>query len=94
MNPRGKPGRMDRRGFFTSLGRASALGAMAAMAVGLATRQRTNGEEACVNQGICRGCPSFDTGCGLPQALSARAVLGRQTPVDADVPNTTRGGRA
>jgi hypothetical protein len=81
MNPTGKTGSMDRRGFFASLGRVSVLGALAALAAGLASRGRTNGEEPCTNQGICRGCPSFDSGCGLPQALSARAVLGRQ-PVD------------
>lgn len=29
----------------------------------------------CVNQGICRGCFAYDD-CNLPQALSAKQVLG------------------
>jgi len=32
--------------------------------------------EQCGNAGICRGCASFH-GCGLPQALSAKAALAR-----------------
>jgi len=30
--------------------------------------------QACINQGICRGCGAFED-CGLPQALSAKQVL-------------------
>jgi hypothetical protein len=29
------------------------------------------GRQACVNNGICRGCAAYDE-CGLPQALSAK----------------------
>lgn len=29
--------------------------------------------ETCTNQGICRSCGRFE-GCGLPQALSAKAA--------------------
>jgi len=31
--------------------------------------------QVCVSAGICRGCEAFED-CGLPQALSAKQVLG------------------
>lgn len=65
----------SRREFFRRLGRNLALGA-AAVVTGVlgARRRRANKSQACVNQGVCRGCPSFD-GCGLPQALSAKQAM-------------------
>jgi hypothetical protein len=61
-----------RREFFRRLGRNLALGAAAVVTGVLGARRRgATKNHACVNQGVCRGCPSFD-GCGLPQALSAK----------------------
>jgi hypothetical protein len=34
--------------------------------------------QACINQGICRGCGAF-AGCGLPQALSAKEFQPRRS---------------
>ncbi len=50
----------------------SALGIASAKLVA-----RSNGQ-TCVNNGICRGCDSFDD-CGLPSALSAKEAGVRQT---------------
>jgi len=58
-----------RRDFFRSIARLIVLGGAVG---GVAALTRKTGE-SCVNQGICRGCPAFD-GCGLPQALSAKAA--------------------
>jgi hypothetical protein len=72
---------LDRRAFFKNVARWSLAGGMAAAVVGATVRARdvassgASGESPCVNEGICRGCPVF-TGCGLPQALSAKKVLG------------------
>ena len=63
--------RLSRREFFLAAGRwllAAALGATAVRL--LVGRPRLRGQ-SCVNQGVCRGCAAF-SGCGLPQALSAR----------------------
>jgi hypothetical protein len=65
---------LDRRTFFKNVARWSLAGGMAAAAV-VAWRRRPISEPACVNEGVCRGCPAY-TGCGLPQALSAKKVLG------------------
>jgi hypothetical protein len=51
--------------------RYGAFAAISAMAARLIMRRS---REKCVNEGICRGCTEFPD-CGLPQALSARAVL-------------------
>jgi hypothetical protein len=48
--------------------RNAALGGLAAVTGVLVARQ---GRQACVNNGICRGCAAYDE-CGLPQALSAK----------------------
>ncbi len=39
-------------------------------------RRRLLREGRCLNRGICRDCTVFED-CGLPRALSTRAVLGR-----------------
>jgi len=67
-----------RRTFFRKLAAGVALSALGALTAVLASRRtpRTAGE-ICTNRGLCRGCPAF-TGCGLPQALSARQVLGKK----------------
>ena len=51
--------------------RSGALAAIGAVAARLVLRRS---REKCINQGICRGCTDF-ADCGLPQALSARAIL-------------------
>ena len=71
--------RIGRRNFLKTLGRALLLVGIGALAFKLLGRRggrflaggRTLRGQTCVNEGICRGCPSF-SGCGLPQALSAR----------------------
>ncbi len=65
-----------RRQFLRDGFRYAVLGAVAAVTGKLAARQagRPAGQ-LCVNAGICRGCEEFDD-CGLPQALSAKEVLG------------------
>jgi hypothetical protein len=49
-------------------------GAFAAIGAVVARLFARRSRETCINQGICRGCTEFSD-CGLPQALSARAVL-------------------
>ena len=51
--------------------RYGAFAAVSAVAAHLVARRL---RETCVNEGICRGCTQFSD-CGLPQALSLRAVL-------------------
>ena len=58
-----------RREFLRSIARLAVLGGAAGGVVALT---RKSGE-TCVNEGVCRGCPVFG-GCGLPQALSAKAA--------------------
>jgi hypothetical protein len=63
---------MSRREFLVSLGRLGAGAALAFLGVRLLRRRPRDRSEECANDGVCRGCPTFD-GCGLPAALSARA---------------------
>lgn len=58
----------SRRGFLRSVGRITLL---AALTGGTALLVGRRNKETCVNSGICRGCAEF-SGCGLPQALSAK----------------------
>ena len=51
--------------------RYGALAAISSVAARLIVRRS---RETCINGGICRGCTKFSD-CGLPQALSAKAVL-------------------
>jgi hypothetical protein len=61
----------SRREFLRAAARYSLLSGLAAAGV-MAVRRRQG--ERCVNAGVCRGCQAF-TGCGLPQALSAKNAL-------------------
>jgi hypothetical protein len=78
--PRGTArGGVTRREFLTTLARGLLLigiGALAVKLLGVRLGRRrvgspTRSGETCINRGICRGCTAF-SGCGLPQALSAR----------------------
>ncbi len=62
----------SRREFFRAGARYGALALVSALAGLVAQRQRLSGQ-VCVNSGICSGCSIFAT-CGLPQALSRRAM--------------------
>jgi len=67
---------VGRRQFFRDGLRYTLLGGLAAVSGKLVARQagRPAGQ-VCISAGICRGCAAFDD-CGLPQALSAKDVLG------------------
>jgi hypothetical protein len=53
------------------------LGGLAVVSGKLAARQGARpAGQVCLSAGICRGCAAFED-CGLPQALSAKAVAGR-----------------
>jgi hypothetical protein len=64
---------ISRRTFLKSAARLAAAGGLALLAWRLLGfgRWGKRTREICVNEGICRGCPTF-TLCGLPAALSAR----------------------
>ena len=64
---------MSRRGFLVSLARLGAGAALALVGARVLRRRPALTGEDCVNDGLCRGCPTFG-GCGLPAALSAKAV--------------------
>ena len=64
-----------RREFFRAAVRYAALAGVGVASAVLARRGAQGlGGQSCVNQGICRGCGEF-TGCGLPQALSAKRAM-------------------
>ena len=66
----------NRRQMFTRLLRYATLGVVGGAGVSLAAkRRRLMREHKCVNKGICSGCGAYDA-CGLPQAISAKRVLG------------------
>lgn len=62
----------SRREFFRTAARSAGLAALA-LAAAVAVRPRPTAGQRCVNRGICSGCAVF-AGCGLPQALSAKAA--------------------
>jgi hypothetical protein len=70
---------LKRREFLRTLGRGLLLAGIGALALRLLGpgifRRRGGGRtlrgQTCINLGVCRGCSAF-SGCGLPQALSAR----------------------
>jgi hypothetical protein len=67
-------GRANRREFFRGGARYALLTALGAVSAILF--KRSGGKltgQTCLNQGICSKCTVF-TGCGLPQALSAKQV--------------------
>ncbi|UCG48839.1 MAG: hypothetical protein JSU94_03475 [Phycisphaerales bacterium] len=69
----------DRREFLVRVVRSATLVSLAAGGVAAFVKRRSLVRQGkCLNAGICRGCAAFE-GCGLPQALSARAVLERTT---------------
>lgn len=59
----------SRREFLFGLVRWGAIAGAAGVAVKLTVKDG----ETCTNQGICSSCGRFE-GCGLPQALSAKAT--------------------
>jgi hypothetical protein len=62
----------NRREFMRDGFRYALLTGLAAVSVSLFKRSggKLSGQ-TCINQGICSNCTAF-TGCGLPQALSAK----------------------
>ncbi len=65
--------KMTRREFLCEIGRYG-LAVLLGGGIGvLLDRDR----EKCINQGICRGCATFDT-CHLPQAMSAKEAISRK----------------
>jgi len=66
----------SRRQFFRDGLRYIMLGGLMAASAKLVAREASRpAGRVCISAGICRGCAAFDD-CGLPQALSARGVLG------------------
>jgi hypothetical protein len=62
----------SRRQFFRDGLRFIMLGGLVAVGAKIAARP---GGQVCISAGICRGCAVFED-CGLPNALSAKEVLG------------------
>ena len=72
-----KPGNPSRRELLAGGLRYTAFGALAcAGAAAMFKRRRLVKEGKCTGGQICRGCESIEQ-CSLPQALSARKVLGK-----------------
>ncbi|MCK5529249.1 MAG: hypothetical protein KAI74_06165 [Kiritimatiellae bacterium] len=69
-----KNNRLTRRDALLSGGRIASAGLLAGLASFLLFKKKNpaKGNQVCISSGICRGCKVFD-GCGLPQALSAKA---------------------
>jgi hypothetical protein len=68
-----------RRQFLRDGLRYTILGALATVSGKLVARQaNTPAGQVCLSAGICRDCAAFDD-CGLPQALSAKEVLGHSS---------------
>ena len=66
----------SRRQFLRDGLRYFMLGGLAAVGGRLVARQANRpAGQVCISAGICRGCGAF-ADCGLPQALSAKEVLG------------------
>lgn len=67
-----QPRDASRRDFVRDGFRYALLAGLAAVSAVLFKRSRGKlSGQTCVNQGICSKCTAF-TGCGLPQALSAK----------------------
>ncbi len=67
----------NRREFLRGSLRYSLLAGLAAVSAALLRRRGSRlANQTCVNESICRGCAVFDD-CGLPQALSAKQIIGR-----------------
>jgi hypothetical protein len=68
-----------RRQFLRDGLRYTVLGVLAAVSGKLVARQAARpAGQVCISAGICRGCEVFED-CGLPQALSAKDVLGHSS---------------
>jgi len=70
----------NRREFLRGGARYALLAGLAAVSGTLVAKRRGEGlpSQACINQGICRGCGAVAE-CGLPQALSFKqATQGRR----------------
>jgi hypothetical protein len=68
-------GRRSRREFLRAAGRILIAGAIGYIGARLLKRASFTTGEACINNSICRGCSVY-SGCGLPQALSAKRARG------------------
>jgi hypothetical protein len=64
MKTKSQPVEVSRRNFI----RRAALGGLTALSATLLARRST---QACVNAGLCPGCPAYDD-CNLPRALSRK----------------------
>lgn len=62
----------NRREFFRAAGRYGLAGLLLAVTAVVSRKPAPPGQK-CVNQGICGGCGLLSS-CGLPQALSVKAV--------------------
>ncbi len=70
---------IGRREFIRSCGRSVLVGALALGALRLFIRKQVSlSGQTCVNHGVCAGCRAYRR-CGLPQALSRRRFLEKQT---------------
>ncbi len=79
MNTRSPSSGTGRRQFLRDGLRYTVLAGLAAVGGKLVARQAARpAGQTCISAGICRGCAAFDD-CGLPQALSAKEVLGRSS---------------
>jgi hypothetical protein len=71
------PEKQNRRQLFKSLVRYGTLGLIAAAgAFAVIKKKKLQDKGMCINRGICTHCENFDQ-CGLPRALSAKHVLGK-----------------
>jgi hypothetical protein len=76
MNRRSSNSSAGRRQFLRDGLRLAILGGLAAVSGRLAGRAAGRpASQVCISAGICRGCAAFED-CGLPNALSAKEVLG------------------
>lgn len=72
--------KQDRREFFRTCARYTALAVLGATGGELLTRKvRDRQSHECMNQGLCDGCREFSA-CGLPQALSAKQEMAGNQP--------------
>jgi len=77
---------LTRREFLKSAARLALLAGLGVLGlrllrggVGAASGRLRRAQQACLNQGVCRGCTAY-SGCGLPAALSARRALSGGRP--------------
>ncbi|MGA3180872.1 MAG: hypothetical protein ABSF38_11050 [Verrucomicrobiota bacterium] len=69
----------SRRQFLRDGLRYAILGGLAAITGKLVARHPVRpAGQVCISAGICRGCAAYED-CGLPQALSAKEVLGHSS---------------